>query len=131
MKKLKLKNQNNNRIDEYYYLKFHRPNELITRVDRYSIRVYWDSYSDNKITRKEEQLFYPSRYGMDEIENYKDGFSTHDDNTREFLIHRLEQLKQYGNPYWKKDYEKELTYNVWLSEQNNNIQSKRLKLRSK
>lgn len=111
MEKINLKTTTQNRIDEYYYLLFYRPNELITRVDRYSIFMYFTEYNkEGKPKTIEEFLFYPSKFGIEEIENNID-FAF--ENTKNNLIYRLEQLRKFGNPWWHYDVEYILTPNNW------------------
>ena len=61
MQKLKLKPNNEGRIDDYYLLLFYRPDEKISRVDKFSINMFWTTYDkdSNKITRMEHSFTLP------------------------------------------------------------------------
>jgi len=109
MKKIKLKHSTGNRLDEYHYLIFYRPNEKITRIDKYSIMMYWDEYNNGNYTIRNELLFYPSRYAMGEIEESKNISAK-----EKQLINRLDQLKKYGNPWWNFNTNEKLNLYNWI-----------------
>jgi hypothetical protein len=74
--------------------------EVFSRVDRYTVIRYW--MEDNE--RKREFLFYPSQYGTEEIQKYRnllnDGLSWMIPikiKDAEFLVQCLNQLELYGN----------------------------------
>lgn len=114
--RVKLKKPTNNRSDKYPYLRFFRPNELISRVDRYSIIMYWDVYtSKGNPVQVNDFLFYPSEFGIEEIERYKSNRQLMTEATMApRLIKRLDQLVRFGNPYWKYDVIDELTPDNWI-----------------
>jgi hypothetical protein len=114
--RVKLKRTNENRTDEYHYLRFIRPNETISRVDRYSIIMYWDVYtSKGNPIQVNDFFFYPSEFGMDEIEKYKNNQQLMAESSlAPRLVERLEQLIKYGNPYWKLNVNTELTSDNWI-----------------
>jgi hypothetical protein len=105
------------RNDEYPYLRFFRSNEMITRVDRYSIMMYWDDFdSQGNPATVNELFFYPSEFGIQEIENYAKGdvYLDKSEGKVKILIHRLKQLKRFGNPWWHFDTVVKLTPNNWI-----------------
>lgn len=118
-KRLVLKRPNNPRgeEDEYPFLIFKRPDEKISRVDRYSINLYWDDFDEvgNPVQRY-ELMFYPSKFGMAEIESYIDGNQEVilGSDWAKRLIHRLDQLKRYGNCWWRHDTNKVMTPDNWM-----------------
>jgi len=114
--RVKLKTNNENRTDQYPYLRFTRPNELISRVDRYSIIMYWDIYTSKGNTiQVNEFFFYPSDFGIEEINRYKNNEQLMiESKFAPRLIERLDQLIKYGNPYWKINVKKELTPDNWI-----------------
>lgn len=118
IKRLRLNKPVNQRgeNDPFPYLLFKRPGEKISRVDRYSITLYWDTLDaeGNPIT-KSELFFYPSDFGMEEIRKYARGDEMLMENSGTArLIHRLEQLMQFGNPWWRHDTKTVLTPDNWV-----------------
>jgi hypothetical protein len=112
MKRLILRRESK-REDEYPFLRFKRPNEKISRIDRYSIMMYWDDYDiDGNPAQMNELLFYPSKFGIEEIEEYQN--NGHKGRGIDKLVHQLKQLIQYGNCWWGINVEEELTPNNWL-----------------
>ena len=81
--------------DPYYYLRYKRSNELICRVDRYSINRNW--IDDNK--EHTELLFYPSEFGFQQIEQMSNSIM---EQQASGFKRRVEQLIKYGNADWKK-----------------------------
>lgn len=115
IKKLSLQPSNTERTDAYPYLRFIRPNEQISRVDRYSIILYWDEMKDDGIPiRLNELVFYPSPFGMEEIEKYSEQDSITGSTQAKWLTWRLDQLKRFGNPWWHHDTKEVLTPSNWI-----------------
>lgn len=108
--------------DKYPLLKIQLPNENISRVDRYSIMVYWTDPDSNE--RKHELMFYPSEFAFQEIENYKIN-KTHDTKAIT-LIRRLDQLITYGNASWRIDVSSPSKNHITKK-----VKPKRLKLKTK
>ena len=108
--KLKLKTPEG-RNDLYPLLRFKRPGEIISRIDKYSIMMYWDYYDENGNPAKvNELLFYPSEYGMDEIDNS----TMEGSNISDQLKNRLDQLRKYANPWWRYDVKTILNKDNWI-----------------
>lgn len=112
-KRLSLRKSINNprgEDDKFPYLRFKRHGEKISRVDRYSITLYWEDFDveGNPIICS-ELFFYPSDFGMNEIESF-----TFEDVNTKYLSHRLNQLKQYGNCWWRTDTNQVLTPDNWI-----------------
>lgn len=109
---------NDERGDEFPLLRFYRNNEKISRVDRYSILMFWDDYdAEGAFCKVNEILFYPSPYGMDEINGYRDKDSKSmigRTGLAKTLVQRLNQLEQYGNPWWRINVDEELTPENWV-----------------
>lgn len=105
----------NYRDDAYHYLRFKRNNEKISRVDRYSIILYWDEVNaeGNPVTLN-ELLFYPSEFGMNEIEKYNVNGEAINSNQAKWLAWRLDQLKTFGNPWWHHDTKEMLNPSNWI-----------------
>lgn len=120
IKRFKLKSKNNRGEDDpYSYLLFKRPNEKISRVDRYSIVLYWSDYDENSNpVIKHELFFYPSEYGMQEIRKYSEGETSFGTLHTKGLVHRLDQLMKYGNPWWHHDTNIKLTPEMWILNEN-------------
>lgn len=102
---------------DFPYLAFYDPMTMkFSRVDRYSIKLYIKMEIDGE--RKWDDiydlLFYPSKPGMEQIE----GFATDETFVASTglaaqLTHRLEQLKEYGNPHWHIDVTYPITFDNW------------------
>lgn len=132
MKKLKLRVKlETERTDKYPYLRFYRTNELITRVDRYSIIMHFNDFDENgNVYARSELLFYPSDFGMNLIEE-----AQHDPydilNPRmQFLARKVELLKRFGDCWWRHDSDHVLTNDNWLENQGfhkNKLQKNKLK----
>lgn len=109
----------------YTYLRFYRPNEKITRVDKFSIIMYWDAYDSNgKLIRLHELFFYPSPYGAEEIDR---------DPTKQ-LSKKLKQLIEFGNCWWEYSVDYELNPDNWMLKNyqlSNNQPIPKLKLKPK
>lgn len=105
------------RYDEYKLLKFYRPGEMVTRIDRYSVIMYWDTYdSEGNTIRISNLFFYPSKFAIEEIDLYSrmnTDSVLYDGNKIGVLVHRLHQLRYFGNPWWKKDTDVLLTPETW------------------
>jgi hypothetical protein len=56
-------------VDIYNYplIELRRPQEMFVRTDKYTICRYW---YDKEGIRQRENLFYPSKFGMEEIKPY-------------------------------------------------------------
>jgi len=99
------------------YLSFFDPMIMkISRVDRYSIQLYIKTRVNDepKWDRIYDLLFYPSGPGMEQIE----GFATDETfvattGLANQLTHRLNQLKEYGNPHWHIDVDYQITFDNW------------------
>lgn len=119
IKRLKLTSKiMSDRNDDYPYLRFFRKKETISRVDRYSIMLFWKDYdAKGNLLTMQEMFFYPSDPGMDEINGYaqqkKEGKAIVTKKA-DFLMHRLNQLIEFGNPYWRQDVNYVLTKENWL-----------------
>jgi hypothetical protein len=85
--------------DEFRYLRFKKPGEVFTRVDRYSIIRYYFNGDE----RKKEFLFYPSSFGFNEIRSYMVGDSQYNDGAAERLMKKMHQLVVYGNADWNQN----------------------------
>ena len=103
--------------DIFPLLLFKRPDEKISRVDRYSIVMYWSGMDDEgNPVMNSEMFFYPSDFGMKEIDDYtfnKEAMIL-DSNWSSRLIYRLDQLRRYGNLWWRNDTNVILTPDNWI-----------------
>lgn len=102
------------RNDDYSLLRFRRPGEKIVRVDKYTIMMYWDEYNqEGNPVVVNEMMFYPSEFGINEIDNFAKNDMIIDSKKVKTLVHRLDQLRKYGNPWWHKSVDYVLTPENW------------------
>jgi hypothetical protein len=85
--------------DEFRYLRWKKPNENFSRVDKYSVIRYWNENEE----QLREMLFYPSKFGMNEIKEYLNYTPIDGNKNNTHLIKRLYQLIAYGNAQWNTD----------------------------
>jgi hypothetical protein len=81
--------------EQYPLLREELPNEIITRVDRWSIMREYDAEDG---TRVSEILFYPSGFGFSLIDNMADDVLMSDKAAA--FIFRRDRLLLEGNAKW-------------------------------
>lgn len=128
--------------ESYPLLKFNRPNQSITRLDRYTIIRYYDQYKNGEKKRIREELFYPSKYVIEEIQMYIDLYGNavkikntipknkkNPDWLPKFLIIHYDQLLQFGNGW--NFITNQIIDNADKLNTNSNIEIKKLVLKRK
>jgi hypothetical protein len=82
--------------DDYPLLRDEKPNQFITRVDKWSITRYYDDENGNRVS---ELLFYPSPFGFEQISIMAEDVLMSDKAAA--FVYRRDRLLMEGDARWE------------------------------